>query len=355
MSSIRTGFVLALTLAACSSEDGKGEQNQDPSTGLDAATSDAATRDAAPATSDARVIPTPPDAASVREGAGALADGAVATVDAGVDAGSVRSGPVTGLLRLVDFETGAFQKGTAAHDGVLTTYANCSSSKPTVVDPDFAYGNHALRVAVPTSALAKGGCFTDSGYLNIGVEVLGKRNESVDMRADETYWIGFAVYLPADFKSPKDDDWHVLMLHDLAGKTVYSSIFIALNTDLSWRVGHDGAILDGHTDKKFGRAVTGQWQEFVIKFVPAYDASKGKLQLWHRVRGEAFAEIDNYTGRTVAAADQFPNYVNLAAFHWATSNGDTMDPRVFFYDELRVGDHRVSFDDVVPGAKTTPP
>lgn len=177
---------------------------------------------------------------------------------------------------------------------------------------------------------------------------------------DDEYWIGFSVYLHDDWIPQAADGLTDLVLNIEAtpddGEDYRQPVLSIATTTDHWRItsrwdyGAYTAEWDGisYTNVDFNNTV-GRWTDFVINVKwSATDDEEGFLKIW--IDDEL---VVNRTGPNCSNDDRGP-YHQTGLYAWYMDDEDQQEYinqfiRIYYLDELRIGDDSSSYDDVAPG------
>jgi hypothetical protein len=169
----------------------------------------------------------------------------------------------------------------------------------------------------------------------------GKRCEVTIIKGlpGRNMWYSFAVYFPTD-GFEKDSQREVINQWYQDGTPA-----------TSLRVRNDRIYLETGSEKENRRQIDiatirkNVWHEFVLHFIHSHD-SDGLVEVWHNGK-----KVIKQRGGNMYN-DVLPKWkigLYKAAFKFGTSD---MKRRVIYFDNIKVGNERASYDDMIPGGNS---
>lgn len=153
-------------------------------------------------------------------------------------------------------------------------------------------------------------------------EIVAQWHEIPDVDKGET-WRSPPISLMV-----KSNQWQLALLWDAR----------EVNTDTLGR-----AHYQGHANIDLGTTATGKWTDWVFHIKFAYD-STGILQIWKNGK-----LVLNRLNQPNWFNDEHYPYQKLGVYKWVWHNpGSLIDHRVYYYDEIRVGNEKASYKEVAP-------
>ncbi|MCC5576279.1 heparin lyase I family protein [Microtetraspora sp. AC03309] len=214
---------------------------------------------------------------------------------------------------------------------------------PTAAPPNFLKQWVADHGAATVTSPVRDGSYAARFQLNRGDPIQsGSKRAEISQRDEQPLnaerWYGFSVNLPTswvpDVSAEIVSQWH--QCDDCGG----GSPPLALLTDEGrWKIDFRGATID------LGPYATGTWTDWVFHVKWRTD-SQGMFEVWRNGQ-----PVLQRTGATHAGGPRSP-YFKFGIYKWDWNDpkkpSDTNE-RVMFYDSLRLGDQRATYDDVKPG------
>ncbi len=255
------------------------------------------------------------------------------------------SGGLGELFWLVDAESGAPQPLGTRHDGIEAQICEAFEDEALsfMEQPD-AYGDRALRLIMRERWPWGNGNACSSKLRGLLME-----RESVQMAQGETTWIGWAVYVPADWTERSNGTVTSLNVHGIPGTP--PQIRVNLRDD-EWEFKGRGNL---DIDTETWALEVGQWHELVME--ASFDKSNdGYVKLWHKLRTEdEWTQRADFVGQTASDSAEFPFHIRFGFDIPSGEWGNASPERILYYDEVRVGRPTSSFDEVKPGSGFYPP
>jgi hypothetical protein len=219
--------------------------------------------------------------------------------------------------------------------------------EPELVDYPVRAGRHALKIRAEASW---------NGYEKYSrTEIQGKRNDTKNhitfFYPGREYWIGFSLYLPADWQPDFKSREVIFQLHGNGGGGQYGIPPLALTVDGNewfWGISSSQDPTPDEADE-YGRTplIKGEWVDFVIhaKFSNRNDGY-GLYEFWRN--GEMLFTRNGpncYDDEKKIRGPQMGIY----KWDWSQSGEYEVSDRTIYLDEISVGDAASSYNDVVPG------
>ncbi|MGW9440034.1 heparin lyase I family protein [Streptomyces sp. NPDC055607] len=235
-----------------------------------------------------------------------------------------------GVTRTLDWEASADRTVPATAPGGFGKQWT-SGNGPEIVTSPVRDGSYAARFQLDASDP-----LVSNGKRS---EITQQDNQPLDVER----WYGFSLHLPStwtyDTSAEIVSQWHQCDA-DCSG----GSPPLALLTDEGrWKVDFRGDIID------LGAYATAKWTDWVFHVKWRTDGA-GVLEVWRDG-----TRVLTRTGATHDGGPRSP-YFKFGIYKWDWNKGPTdTSQRVMFYDSLRIGDARATYDDVKPGQGSSTP
>ena len=279
---------------------------------------------------------------------------------------SAQSGGSTSLLAFADMEVNEFEDYQAPANPAWLRLSP-SGNSPTISTTVSRSGNKSARLYVNRQ--------TSSNSFRTEFTTTGSASDGHDrsMQFGKTYWHGFSLYVPADWRSDSTTGEVLYQIHnrplDWANSmTPMLSIRMSPNSDRwRFRVLHTSVPEGDATpsdlihavDDRTQRISTGTWTDFVIEYRPDWraieDGGVGLTRIW--MNGD---KVVDYSGPNAYNETNGP-YLKLGCYKSSWKNRDLDDPvvdRLYYLDEFRMSRPDVgSYELVAPAgvAGAAPP
>ncbi len=184
------------------------------------------------------------------------------------------------------------------------------------------------------------------------------KTEQVAINAER--WYGMSVFLPSTYsKDPIPESifqWHNVP-NFKAGETWSNYKFqnpwrLETNNGRLVFVHQYGNASGGFVGSKsydLGEYKTNEWIDFVVHYKASY--SNGFFELWKNG-----VKVLNITGTGVYYNDESGPYMKMGIYKWGWSGtGSTVSNRTLYFDQIKIGDERSSYNDVAPVAGAVTP
>ena len=219
--------------------------------------------------------------------------------------------------------------------------------EPEIVTSPVRYGEHAVKIRAQYN------------WNNIidytRTEITGKRSDNGQHMTffypGRENWIGFSVYLPADWETDPISEELLFQLHGNQGDRSPSLALVVDGTEWYWHIQWGAKPNDPGIDGKKtiwrGDYEKGEWIDFVIHARWSYsDNGYGFMEIWKN--GESLVQ---HSGPNCYNDDMKIRGPQTGVYKWNWSDGSdfTATERTVYLDEFKVGGRYSTYEDVVPG------
>ncbi len=232
-----------------------------------------------------------------------------------------------GVIQVIDYETGDFSQVYKELDG--------PNASVEIVQSPVRKGSYAMKATVTTD--------------DRRAEVNNKYKRGT---VGGKNWYGWSVYVPSDY--PGDGRFDIIsQFHDYHssqpawskdGKAPTHVMVDTTNSilkfDLKYQSGFETV---AHKTWNLGSYTKGAWHDFVMEIVWSHDSSIGMLKLW--LNG---VQMINYNGPTYMDYGSGNGPYFKMGNYKGSANWPGTSPRVFYFDEFRMGDANSSYSEVNP-------
>jgi hypothetical protein len=242
---------------------------------------------------------------------------------------------------LVDGEAGKLGAPEQAHDGASVVV--CKTHPESIALAD-AVSPHSGARAIETHVEAAWP-WQEACVYKVHAKLSNPTHAA--MLEDEEYWHGWAVLVPPDWTTPSAT-WRVVDWHPQKGAP--PSVGLLVTAAGNWLLKFRPEVGDAFP---IGPALAGAWHEFVANVIISRDPTKGRVRLWHKLKGDpSWTEVVHHEGRTSQDGVVFPfqPWFGLGGSEWT----DPAPARSLLFDEIRHGGVEAGFLAVAPGSATTP-
>lgn len=254
------------------------------------------------------------------------------------------------VLRTSDFESGDFTSYGWVASGNPPQIASKSKGEPTCTGQ--------FSVKFPLSRDSGTSYRTELSMSNTNAPPIK------NLQWGKDYWIGFAVYLPSDWKPDNQAGDTLLQLHGvpddgeayrtppLAFSVEGSSLQLTYKWDsraiMATPDNRNGIKYEGWQQADLGPYQTGRWTSIVLHFKATYNAN-GFVELWRDGK-----KVYSKTGVGVGYNDKTGVYIKVGNYKrpWAWGPTD-VSYRLHYLDDFRVADGSSSYAEVAPQCGTS--
>lgn len=167
----------------------------------------------------------------------------------------------------------------------------------------------------------------------------------------EEGWYGFSQYFPASYESDPVPElvgqWHNPPDEEENDARSPSNFILLRDDRFKWHLRWDADKIiynntpDGFIEIDMGPIPKNQWIDWVVHIKFAYD-NTGILEVWK----DGIKVIDRQNMPNSYNDEKLP-YFKLGVYKW-NWNGSSVNQKVLYWDEVRIGDENSSYDEVKP-------
>lgn len=255
------------------------------------------------------------------------------------------------VLRSSDFESGEYTSYGWNPSGNRPQMASKAKGEPTCTGQ--------FSVAFPLSRSDSTSYRTELSMSN------GSAPPIKNLQWGKSYWMGFAIYLPNDWKPDYQAGDTLVQFHGVPddGEAYRSPpLRLKVNGDdmdiiykwdsrriMATPENRDGIVTEGWEKIDLGAISTGRWMSFVLHFKATYNAD-GFMEIWKDGK-----KIYSKTNVGFGYNDGTGMYIKAGNYKrpWAWGPTD-VSTRLHYMDDFRVGDGAASYAEVAPQCGSAP-